>query len=159
MISPGIQLVTHIPLILALAIFVAALGSVAQGGPAYIEADGSLKYTSQLQSSGSGDELTFYGAAAIFVAFVLFAGWWPRRFFNIKAIVFLGAWLLQLHNCYMEVGSFGDTIFKSLNISAAIFVILYGLSPFIIITAIYCVQKSPSTFAPLRAQTTAPAER
>jgi len=147
MIRPGIQFVTHIPLILALAICVAALGSMAQGGPAYIEADGSLTYTSELQSSGSDDEMTFYGAAILFLAFVLFAGWWPRRFFNLKAMAFLGAWLLQLPLCYMEVGSFGDTIFNSLNYSTALFVLLYGLAPIIIITAIYFEHKSPSNLA------------
>lgn len=158
MIRSEIQLVTQIPLILALAICVAALGSIAQGGPAYVESDGSVTFTSELQTSGSDDEMTFYGAAVIFVAYVLFAGWWPRRFFNLKSITFLVAWLLQLPLCYMEVGSFEETIVNSLNYSAAIFVALYGLAPLIIITAIIYVYKSPSNLALQRAPM-APVER
>jgi len=116
-------------LALSLAIALSAMGTLLLGGPAYVEDDGKITYTSDLHSSGSDDELTFQIPAMLFGGFALLVSWWPTNLRRGKAGIFATIWILQIPNSFMEVGTFSGTIWDANNWAAGLFVGVFLAAP------------------------------
>ncbi len=114
--------------ILSLSIAVSAFFALKAGGPLYYEADGRVTYTDSLQSSGSDDSMLLHTSSLVFTSFLLIASWWPSRFEPVKTGLFLGCWILQIPMCYMEVGSYSDTVSSGLNPEFTLFLVLFWVS-------------------------------
>lgn len=106
------------------------------GGAAYQAEDGSLYYTSCLQSSGSDDDLTFLVPLVLFGAFTALISWWPPKLRRVKYAVFSFFWLIQLPNWSMEVGTMSATVDAAGNWWAAVLVAVYCASPVVVAAAI-----------------------
>jgi Mn2+/Fe2+ NRAMP family transporter len=68
-------------------------------------------------------------SALLFTVFLVVCSWWPKRWEALKTGAFIGCWLLQIPMCYMDVGSYSESVVSGLNPGFSLYLALFWLTP------------------------------